>query len=119
MLHGVRHDRCEVILLPAPKPKFSGHKTRVAISQNPDWYRWAVSYYGQSRIKRTRMVDYLTRIVDGAELHHSAKVIINEIANGLVLDHEFNDPYEGLEIDGERSSDFEPTNEKDKNEPPF
>jgi hypothetical protein len=47
-----------VMLLPAPEPKFSGHKVRY--SQNPDWYRRL--YNTTSHWKRQRALAALVRI---------------------------------------------------------
>jgi hypothetical protein len=53
----------EVVLIPAPEPKFSGHMIRAVDSHNPVWYRELYSEYAHFR--RDRSLNALNRIIDG------------------------------------------------------
>jgi len=108
MFYSLKNEHLDVVLVPAPSPQFEGHKIRVVQNRNPDWYQYACWWYGTDRVRRKRFIDYLSRIIKKDELHHAATHLINEIANSLILDGKFTDPYEGMEIDGELSTIPEP-----------
>jgi hypothetical protein len=53
--------RLDVVLIPAPEPRHSGHCIRVAAEYNADWYRELCAEYQSSR-RRNRLNDNDTRI---------------------------------------------------------
>ena len=58
------HNR--IILVPAPRQNFSGHKVRVQESKNPEWYiQFGLAYWHSKRsfqLKRARVVRALKRV---------------------------------------------------------
>ena len=50
-----------VILVPAPEPRYSGHRIRVVHCRNPKWYR---EIYGELEVKRDRIISSLNRILN-------------------------------------------------------
>ena len=61
MLTQLNRERLKVQLFDAPYKKFDGHKIRVAISSNPDWYRKLYKDYPY--LKRDRVVTALTKLI--------------------------------------------------------
>ena len=60
LLSELEHTRLSVDLIPAPDPRFAGHKIRDAVSQNPDWYRHL--YRSHSYFRRDRSLRALEAI---------------------------------------------------------
>ena len=60
MLNELTGSRFEVVLIPAPEPKHSGHKIRAKQEGNPAWYSCFVAQYtncrgiGRKKMKRPR-----------------------------------------------------------------
>ncbi len=50
----------EVILVSAPQPRFEGHKIRMAVNRNPDWY--SDLYWKRSNFRRDLSLRALDRI---------------------------------------------------------
>jgi len=59
-------ERNRIILVPAPRQSFSGHKIRVQESQNPKWYReFGAAYWRSKRsfqLRRQRVERALRRV---------------------------------------------------------
>lgn len=51
----LRNQYLDVTLVPAPDPKFTGHKIRVAVNSNPGWYRDLWHEYAKVRAKKGRL----------------------------------------------------------------
>lgn len=64
MLWELQNNRLEVALVPAPEPKFEGHKIRVAISQNCDWFRWYFKETG-GKARRKDCATALKKLIAG------------------------------------------------------
>ena len=65
MLCDLKTFQNSVILIPAPEPKFVGHKIRVVADNNPDWY--SKFYYENGRVSRKRVVENLKYLIDGGK----------------------------------------------------
>jgi hypothetical protein len=67
-LYDMETERNVIGLVPAPQPKFSGHKIRVQEQANPEWYRrFRLSYWRSRRsfqLKRWRVVKALKRVYE-------------------------------------------------------
>jgi hypothetical protein len=94
MLHEMEmYGGLEVVLIPAPEPKHSGHMIRVASNQNPPWYRrftgQFMTVYGKGKrarpniIKRPRIVTALQRIMDGRPRWKNCERLIEFISREL------------------------------------
>lgn len=81
LLNELDYKRHEVVLIPAPEPRHSGHKIRVAQNSNPSWYSRLCSEYqsirgrGRKRydrprtfINRIRVVRTLSKIVEAGDV---------------------------------------------------
>lgn len=57
-------DRLSVVLVPAPRQSFEGHKVRAVERRNPPWYR---KFFGARRcgVKRGRVIRALERVLMG------------------------------------------------------
>jgi len=55
----------EVILIPAPDPRFSGHKIRAVECQNPVWYSYLFEQYEE--LKRIQSLHSLQRLAEGRD----------------------------------------------------
>ncbi len=63
MYEELKRNRLEVILVPAPDPKHTGHMIRAVDGQNPSWYQ---KIFGQDEsIKRQHSLKALKRISSG------------------------------------------------------
>jgi hypothetical protein len=73
MLFDLQAYELEVVLVPAPDPRHSGHKIRVAQNQNARWYQEFCAQYRsnrrgrkwRTRIKRRETIRALENILDG------------------------------------------------------
>ncbi len=54
------NNRCVVVLVPAQHQKYPGHMVRLAVAENPMWYRDLYSHY--PNLKRQRSLRALDRI---------------------------------------------------------
>lgn len=61
-LEELRACRLEVVLIPAPSPRHSGHCVRVVQEANPRWYQEFCSLYESARRDRIRWRKFKTRI---------------------------------------------------------
>lgn len=56
-------------LVPAPDPHFAGHKVRVQVEANPEWYiEFGNDYWKSEReftLRRGRVIKALQRVIDG------------------------------------------------------
>lgn len=86
MLDELDYRFLEVMLVDAPRPAFQGHKIRVAINQNPPWYRDIFEF---RYIKRKRVMRHLRRIAEtgnidsGVEYHEVLRGTIEHKARKL------------------------------------
>lgn len=58
-------NKTRVVLIPAPEPRFDGHKIRMVENYNPDWY--SNLYYAYQHFRRDRSLRSLDRIRDGKD----------------------------------------------------
>ncbi|MBI4158806.1 hypothetical protein HY500_00940 [Candidatus Woesearchaeota archaeon] len=61
LYHNLRSNHLEVILVPAPVSKYQDHMIRVAVSQNPVWYR-ELNRTRHSPVRRPHSLRALDRI---------------------------------------------------------
>jgi len=119
MLYQLQSQHLDVILVPAPVPKFVGHKIRVVNTQNPEWYRFYFQQFGANFVVRSRTISNLKSMCIGKNVKGSRQdKALMEIAKKLVCTGEYTDEY-GEEIDGELSSVPEPDTWTEDYEPPF
>jgi hypothetical protein len=82
MLNELNGSRLEVVLIPAPDPRHSGHMIRAAESVNPFWYRKFCQKFmsgrkwqnkkGRTRIKRRETIVALETIIRGQDAQRRA-----------------------------------------------
>ena len=65
LLGELQSNKLEVILIPAPEQRFSGHKIRVAVNHNPPWY--SQIYQQVPHIKRERVERCLQRLTESQD----------------------------------------------------
>lgn len=65
MIRELKANCMRVALLPAPEPRFEGHKIRGVISRPPEWYMEIYSELGRKTFKRHRFLSALERIRAG------------------------------------------------------
>jgi hypothetical protein len=84
-LRSLDEQRNVIGLAPAPRPSFDGHKIRVMVERNPDWYRHLHSTHGWSRrgsrVKRSRVIKALQRIVESRVRSNGYEARLLEILN--------------------------------------
>lgn len=87
LLHDLRQNRLEVILIPAPEPKHHSHKIRAVQHTNPMWYREL--YHRHTHFRRDRSVAALERICQGDDRvpqEHPKKYQYDVIYRALILE---------------------------------
>lgn len=118
MLFELENSHFEVVLIPAPERRHSGHQVRALQSANPEWYSRFASQYvncrgvGLKRMKRPRTyidkratVKALERMLEGDEKGIYAERLLNfmshEIARktAAARPHVY-DPNKWLAVDG-------------------
>src|SRR3989338_11592644 len=62
MLKELKDNRLEVVLIPAPSPRFEGHKVRAVQNRNPEWY--SRLYNSHSSFRRELCINAMKRILD-------------------------------------------------------
>jgi hypothetical protein len=80
-LESLELERNRIVLVPAPRKNFDGHKIRVQETKNPDWYReFGVPYWRSRRsfqLKRVRVERALRRVcVTGIVRRNGYEVLI-------------------------------------------
>lgn len=95
LLKELESRRLEVLLIPAPDPKFEGHKIRVAENSNPDWYQEL--YHSYRHFRRDRSKKALSRIkslndgkfIKGRYKYDSIyrELIFNRLTKGYIQDN--------------------------------
>ncbi|MBT4651061.1 hypothetical protein HOC13_00910 [Candidatus Woesearchaeota archaeon] len=65
LLSDLTHNQLRVILIPAPRPQFSGHKVRAVESVNPEWYQELYAFH--KHFRRDRSERALERIVNNQD----------------------------------------------------
>lgn len=65
LLEDLEKNKLEVVLIPAPQPKFEGHMIRVAINSNSHWYKQL--YHSKNHVKRQRCINALERIAENQD----------------------------------------------------
>ena len=79
MLKDLEQNRLEVVLIPAPDPRFQDHQIRAVEGMNPDWYRDLChshqvrrtrprqSFKSDTAIRRPQVIAALQKIAAGQE----------------------------------------------------
>ena len=62
-LEELKHRKLEVILVPALDPHHEGHKIRMAVNENPEWYKKLYWHY-HPNFRRDRTLRSLRRLSD-------------------------------------------------------
>ena len=88
MLEDLASNCLKICLIDAPEPKHTGHKVRVAFTQNPEWYRQlCLNHPAKSRthkrkfdtaVKRQHIIRLLSRLACGLE---STSIYAKELRN--------------------------------------
>lgn len=96
LIENLNYSCLEVILVPAPVQRHEGHKIRVAINKNPEWYREIYHSWCTDHFKRHRAVEALQRITnleDGRKVNRKkGRKIVNgpyaydALFRGIILD---------------------------------
>jgi len=81
LLTGLETQSLEVILVDAPEPNFEGHKIRLAVNRNPQWY----SNYYYSRHATPQKSEFLKALRNIANGIFKDLAYYNEITD-LILD---------------------------------
>jgi hypothetical protein len=68
LLGELESNRLEVILVPAPDPKHTGHMIRAVENRNPGWY--SNLYWSYNHFRRDKSVRSLNRIIEERDGHH-------------------------------------------------
>jgi len=72
LLFDLRRHNLNVILVPAPEQRHSGHMVRVADGQNPPWYQDLFEKYSvkKNRFRRDTSIRTLEKIADGRDIDY-------------------------------------------------
>lgn len=89
LLFELQEHYLNVVLVPAPDPKFIGHKIRATDNHNPTWYR---ELYEDQRIRRRFVARSLERISTGADLAfdgraHTRSSRYDSLLRSIILKH--------------------------------
>lgn len=74
MMQDLRMNRLDVVKMPAPEPKHSGHGIRVVMNQNPEWYQELCSRHTVRRKNRRKRL---------GKKHHDTKIRRRRILEAL------------------------------------
>ncbi len=102
LLNELKQNRLEVVLIPAPEPRFEGHKIRIVNSSNPTWY--SELFHLHQYFRRDRSEAALRRIstlqdqaFDGVHYRFDSiyrELIKDQLENGFEWENEFIPPEE-------------------------